>query len=342
MNQNSETNATLPDNRDGQVKGDANRDDQVDGTTKRDDDDDDVECGSSDIGSELVVQSFADIRSFSVVRKVEVNDYIDLSNACFLPNGDIVLCSEKGITILDMKMDVKVQIYPQNNYSEPKHTAIVDNRTFVVSIPTRKYLQLVSVTPSVKIGRGIPLNCFCEGLACYKKHFYVYTRSLEETSCFVFSGIQVLSPVGRLLKRIDMFDYISCFDISRDGNVLYYGHKPWNIEKKVFKCVKSDGDIVFEIPEKEAPNALTVDEDGCTITFEQTPGKITVRKSKGVHSVWLPMEKTGVIEAFSMRYNKYTNTCIASVKRRHVKDRTRLTPSHEYQESKLIVYQAQF
>ena len=52
-----------------------------------------------------------------------------------MPNGDIVLCSGNGITVLDMNMDIKVQLYPQNNYSEPKHTAIVDNKTFVVSIP---------------------------------------------------------------------------------------------------------------------------------------------------------------------------------------------------------------
>ena len=71
----------------------------------------------------------------------------------------------------------------------------------------------------------------------------------------------------------------------KDGSVLYYGRKSWDTERKFFKCVKSDGDIVFEIPEKETPNALTVDEDGCTITFDQTPGKITVRKSNGVDSV---------------------------------------------------------
>ena len=132
----------------------ANGGDQVDGDRSKGNEDDDAECGSSDIGSELIVQSFADIRSFSVVRIVVTQEYVDLSNVCLFPNGDVIFVRENGVTVRDMKMNIKVHIYSQN-LSEPKHTAIVDNRTFAVSIPTRKYLQLIYVAPFVKMGRGI-------------------------------------------------------------------------------------------------------------------------------------------------------------------------------------------
>ena len=53
------------------------------------DDDDDVECGSTE---EVPEKCFWKIRSCSFVKEAKLSKWNHISDSCFLPDGQVVLC----------------------------------------------------------------------------------------------------------------------------------------------------------------------------------------------------------------------------------------------------------
>ena len=79
-------------------------------------------------------------------------------------------------------MNLKIQFEARSG--SPKHVVVMDSKSVAISVPAKKILQIVSIIPKIEFGKEIHLTCKCDGLACHKGQFYVYTKCMDETSCF--------------------------------------------------------------------------------------------------------------------------------------------------------------
>ena len=233
---------------------------------------DDTECGSTE---DVQEKSFSKIKSCSLMKEANLSEWCDISDSCFLPDGEIVLVeSHYGhFKVLDSDLKVTVELRLWKSEQKAKHVAVVDRNTVVAFVSPSKLLQFITIKPELKIGEEIRIKCECDGLACFKKELYVYTRCLDERSCLRYEGFQILSLKGEILKIIPLFDDILCFSLTKKGNIMYFGCRLINEKKESFlKCITKDGSIVCQspFPKADLPGDMEPDDEGNIIINDRS------------------------------------------------------------------------
>ena len=273
-------------------------------------DEGEVEQGSSEEISELPDKlCFEDIKSCTLLK--EKNKNIDLTNTCSMPNGNIAFCVDGCISIFDNDMQTKFQFDARDKDFKARHIVAVDNRSIAVSVPSKRFLQIIEVTPKVMFGSIINIAFPCDGLACFKKHFYVYSQNFDEIACAKYSGFRVLSSDGKVLKRIQVHDHIYCFEVNKSGHIIYYGYMRG--PKNVLKCLSTDGSILFQHATSANPNKIITDDSNNAIICCPTSGKVIVVKPDGslIRQLYFRCIE-GRLDMFTACFNRHTRSLIVS------------------------------
>ena len=239
-----------------------------------DNDVDDTECSSTE---DVLEKSFLKIKSCSLSKEANLSEYCNISDSCFLPDGQMVLVESLYgyIKVLDTDLKVTVELRLWKSEQKAKHVAVVDRNTVVVFVSPSKLLQFISIKPALKFEQKIHIKCECDGIACYKKELYIYSRCLDELGCFRCEGFQILSFKGEVLKTIPLFDDIDSFCLSKEGNIVYFGSRSINDIKEPFmKCVTRDGTSISQsvFPRKNLPGAVVLDDVANIIICDRSAG----------------------------------------------------------------------
>ena len=217
---------------------------------------------------ELTGTSFRHFTSCSLVKCSNL-DYVQhlypqqqySLGCCLMSNGEAVLCDnvDCSVKVVDTNMNIKLKIpltkdNRDGQFHTPNDVALLDDRRVVVSIPTAKILQILSVIPAVEVGREIVLKYACYGVACYNNNIYVSTDNLNRCSCLVCGGIEVLSEKGDVIKTIQLFERPDRIFPLKDGNIMYTVHG-----NNQLKCVAGDSS---KIPACLRDRNCIMDEEG--------------------------------------------------------------------------------
>ena len=242
---------------------------------------------------ELDANIFWDIRSCRLVKKGTIymggqaGDIIEVS-CCIMPNGESVLCCKpQGVVyIMNKDLSVKQRINLTDDpladtdkgktKHQPYQVAMLDNKRVVVSVPSTRLLQIISVTPIVELGREISLNYSCYAVACHNTNIYVSTDNLNKWSAFVCGGIEILSDVGHVIKTIQLFETPERIFVQNDGDIIYQPRA-----YVYLKYVTKDGVITTKYPVSGFRSDSVFDKQGHVLQFDND--KICVRSIDGQH-----------------------------------------------------------
>ena len=265
----------------------------------------DVEEDCSEEVTETMTENlFCNIKACSVTKEIKIYQDADIKGCCLLPDGQIILCDSKCLKILENDTSKELQL-PLYGYSSPEHIELLDNNSVVISIQGMNCLQLINIKPTVKPGREIVLKYKCDGLVCYDRTIFVYSRDLNERNMFKCHRMQIFSPKGDTLKYIYLFDDLKCFCMTKDGNITYF-------VDNFFKCVTKDQSVVFSYPSSETPKKMVCDEEGNAITrFTSDYGQICVVKSDGTGSSVL-IDGSKAERPVAFYYNKTNNILLVA------------------------------
>ena len=176
---------------------------------------------------------FWDISSCSLVKKATIpldfrrRGYFDSKvSCCIMPNGESVVCCnpEAAVYILnkDLTVKQKINLNPTGTTNhQPYQVAMLDNRRVVVSVPSAKLLQVISIMPTVELGREIFLKYSCDEVTCHNTNIYVSTQNLNKWSVFGCGGIEILDDCGDVIKTIQLFETPKRIFVQSDGNIIY-------------------------------------------------------------------------------------------------------------------------
>ena len=229
---------------------------------------------------ELDANIFWDISSCSLVKKgtIMIENRLGLRVACcIMPNGESVVCCqpEGAVFILNKDLTVKqILRLTDATQHQPHQVAMLDNRRIVVSVPSARLLQIISVMPIVELGREISLNYSCYAVACHNNNIYVSTDNLNKWSAFVCGGIEILSDVGHVIKTIQLFETPERIFVQSDGNIIYQPEGQYCL-----KYVTKDGVITATYPVSGFRSDSVFDKQGHVLQFDDD--KICVHSIDG-------------------------------------------------------------
>ena len=230
---------------------------------------------------------FWDISSCSLVKKVTIplafrgQGYFDSKvSCCIMPNGESVVCCqpEGAVFILNKDLSLKQRINPNptgtTNHHQPNEVAMLDNRRVVVSVPSAELLQVISIMPTVELGREISLKYSCDKVTCHNTNIYVSTHNLNRWSAFGCGGIEILSDVGDVIKTVQLFETPERIFVQSDGDIIYQ-----SCVNKCLKYVTKDGVITAKYPVSGFRSDSVFDKQGHVLQFDDD--KICVRSIDG-------------------------------------------------------------
>ena len=142
-----------------------------------------------------------------------------------MPNGQAVLCNGMKCCVQIIE-STSPQVVEISCAHEPYGITLLDKDRVIVSVPSAKVLQPISITPGVQLGKQILLKIAGYNVICRDKKFYVSTDNLNEWSGFICGGIQVLAQNGDVLQNIQLFERPSNFCVDTDGIILITYLKP--------------------------------------------------------------------------------------------------------------------
>ena len=241
--------------------------------------DDELLASTSD---ELDANIFWNISSCSLVKKATLPTGNQLGTGlrvacCIMPNGESVVCCnpEGAVYVLNKDLTVK-QILRLTGATQhqPHQVAMLDNRRIVVSVPSAKRLQIISIMPTVELGLEISLKYSCYAVACHNTNIYVSTDNLNKWSLFVCGGIEILSDIGHVIKTIQLFETPERIFVQSDGNIIYQLDRQYCL-----KYVTKDGVITAKYIGSGFRSDSVFDKQGHVLQFDDD--KICVHSIDG-------------------------------------------------------------
>ena len=229
---------------------------------------------------------FSDISSCSLVKKATIPlgrlpgiVFDSKVSCCIMPNGESVVCCNPGGAVYILNKDLtvkeKISLNPTGTTNhQPYQVAMLDNRRVVVSVPSAKLLQVISIMPTVELGREISLKYSGYELACHNTNIYVSTDNLNKWSAFVCGGIEILSDVGHVIKTIQLFEKPERILVQNDGNIIYQPEGQYCL-----KYVTKDGVITAKYPVSGFRSDSVFDKQGHVLQFDND--KICVHSVDG-------------------------------------------------------------
>lgn len=164
------------------------------------------------------------------------------------------------------------------------------------------------MSPSVKVGPEIKRKYCCEKISCFSNKIYCYSYDLNISAMIYCPGIEILSQTGDLLKTIQLFDQLSCFYPSKDGNIIYFGSR---MVGHFFRCATADNTEVFQYPTLFLEPKFAVSDTQGNVIILSSSGEIVLLNPKGSEKrVILHRADIKAARVTSMYYSDKNNTIL--------------------------------
>lgn len=289
---------------------------------------DEAEQGSSEETLEAVTnvstKPFSHIASCQHLKEKTVYEWgrmCERTGIVLLSDGQAVICqpSKRQLRVLGKNLETKLnlQMKSHTNYSQystdSMAVALFDRKRVAVAISCtwqrtdeeleeNTFINIVTVSPSVKLGPEMKRKYRCENITCFNNKIYCYSDDLNISTMIYCPGIEILSQTGDLLKTIQLFDQVSCFCPSKDGDIIYFGSRMVeNSASTFFKCVTADNTEVFQYPTLLKPKFAVSDTQGNVIILNSA-GEIVLLNPKG-------SEKRVVLHTTNIQAKRVTLMC---------------------------------
>ena len=272
----------------------------------------DEHCSSEEASEHFMIhittKPFTSIASCCIIKEKLMDSPMDAykgyPSICMMPDGQVVVCQSNSmaVTILNEDMSSKTNFsfrsYLGTEEVKPTSVDVILLDSKRVAITIRGYLekrdingktesskafnciQIITVCPTLAVGKEIKLNDKCEKIACFDKKIYVYLSDLCQSTFIETTGIEILDANGQLLKTVQLFQPISCFCGNKDGDIIYLGLKAG----RTYGCITQDGVEVYSHSSAVSAKEVITDIEGNVLILDSYPGgwgKITILKVDG-------------------------------------------------------------
>lgn len=223
-----------------------------------------------------------------------------ITGSCILPDGQVLLCdnSNSKLKILDKDANPKYDL-PMDG--KPFDVAVQDENTVLVSLPPKKWLQLVAIQPGFKkMDNHINVGNCCYGIDFRNNNIYacVYNTEPQHYSntsykCITFCGIKIFSKSGQELVKIchvglGQPQYLT---VSADGSKIFYTGK--SVKDAFVTCMTKSEHGIFKYAGKmlSDPRNLIVDSEENLLVCDHGSRVLLALNSDGLHCKCLLTEK---------------------------------------------------
>ena len=192
------------------------------------------------------------------IRIPDDNGKPDITGCCFMPDGKAVLCDYYNyqIKILDTSWRL---ISNLELASRPFDVSVHNETDIITTLPEERQLQILAVTPQLKILRSIQLDKECWGVDVFGGKIYITCGLLEK------GEIRVLDINGNERQRICksketgtyMFKDPSYIAVSALSGKIYVTDSL----TRILTCLTSYGQLVYQFKDEEVqdPAGILVD-----------------------------------------------------------------------------------
>lgn len=260
-----------------------------------------------------------------MVDKRSGSGFGEITGFVLLSDGQAVICqpSDRQLRVLGKNWETKLnlQMKSYTNYSkysiDSMVIALFDRKRVAVAISCtwqrtegeleeNTFINILTVSPSVKLGPEMKRKYRCGNITCFNNKIYCYSYDLNISTMIYCPGIEILSQTGDLLKTIELFDQVSCFCPSKDGNILYFGSRMVdNSVSTFFKCVTADNTEVFQYPTLLEPKFAVSDTQGNVIILSSA-GEIVLLNPDG-------SEKRVILHRTNIKAERVTSMCYSDI-----------------------------
>lgn len=274
-------------------------------------------------------QSFWNINHCSLTKEVDAKLKSDkyspcITGCCFTRNNQLVLCDNANskVKFLDTNINHK---YELPFIGKPFDVVSVNNDKIIVSVPDRKLLQYVAITPGIKMGSGLRVGDSCYSLdlandkiyACFENMQYTYNymtnvQTISKRDC----GVRIYTVDGKVLKSITMMPigegrplYLA---LNSDGSKIFYSGES---DADTFVICTTDTEHgLYKYAGKmlSKPRALVSDDDDNVLVCDGSSNVVLVVNSDGIRSKCLLTETDKLDSPISVCYNKESRTLVVA------------------------------
>ena len=262
-------------------------------------------------------KSFLDIKSCSVVTEADVRVLSDdkvpyIYGCCWMPDGQVILCDFDNSNIKILDKDFKIK-FTAPCASAPFDVDCINETSAVVTLPSAKALQFISVKPGFKFQQKRDLNLNCKGACAHGKNIFVCIDESEPSK----TGVKVLNLNG---DDVSFISHLGSGDprnlcVTTDGTKIYY---TGGSDKSFFiKCVTKDGYGIFSVSSSDlkSPRGIVHDERNNIMICDFRKKCVQIINAEGKCGKILLTEKDIMYAPISISLNKtYDKLIIGSYK----------------------------
>ena len=205
------------------------------------------------------------------IRGLDEKDKSLVSGCCFMSGGEIVLIDGIKVKLLDSSFTLKDVLRMQRC---PSGVAVLDNATAVVTAGVQ--IQVIHVLPSLKKGRSISADKYCEGIDIAADQIYVCccTPGKEDGEICIYDfELNLKKRIGKKLFSY-MFKWPKSVSVNRSGQIFV-------LDGLTVKCLAEDGKIYYKFRELAMPTGLYADDVGDLIVCDRQANAIKIIYDNG-------------------------------------------------------------
>ena len=232
-----------------------------------------------------------------------------ITECCFMPSGDLVLCNRNNykLKLLDRTFKVKDSL---SLTDRPWSLSVIDNSNVIVTIPDTKQLQYVQLVPHMKAGRVIKLDKMCWDVAVAGNEIYV--------SCHNNPGegeVRVLDLSGNLKRKLGLnkdgsyqFQRPNYLTVSTTGKKIFVSDE----NTSIISCMTPDGNIIYQYKDDDLrwPEALFVDAGDNIFVCDYSSHNVKVITADGRRYGTLISADDGIRCPFSIAFREADNMLV--------------------------------
>ena len=236
-----------------------------------------------------------------------------ISGSAFLSSGELILCdrNNNNLKLLDKSLKIKGEIILSGS---PRDVAPVDQHQVIVTLPDKKYLQFIQVTPSLALGSTVELGMKCSGVAVMRENIYISSVDSGECKIGIYdlTGKQkrIIGPYnckdGKLLFKEPYY-----IDVSNDEKIFVSDGDAKSNKITVY-CLESNGNVIYTVSNPLIKDCLgiSVDENENLLLCDYVSHKVFLITRDGKEVREFLTEKDGLYLPYTTSFRRSDGTLV--------------------------------